>query len=261
MAWASDRLYQGAKMSFFRIIMPNYNNAEWLDKSISSVLNQTFTDYDFIFIDDMSTDNSLEIAGGSGWQVLNSRKKWNGGSRNVGIDCYKRSKYTLFLDSDDWFIDNSVLQRLHDFIEDEEYPDCIRLPYIADFGNGKTINMSLDDKSVEQLVNSDIVACWTKCVKSELVQPFPENTLMEDIVQHIAQCDVIKRVEAFTSPVVVYNRMNANSLSENGAKNSKWQSSMYRFVADLMDLDLKTDICKQNRDKRLENTIKTLKNS
>ena len=255
-------------MSFFRIIMPNYNNDEWLGKSIGSVLNQTFTDYHFIFVDDCSTDQSREtmlkmLEGHKKCSALGNKEKlWNGGSRNIGIDAkIMQSVYTLFLDSDDWFVDNSVLQRLHDFIEDEEYPDCVRLPYIADFGNGKTINMSLDDKSVEQLVNSDIVACWTKCVKSELVQPFPENTLMEDIVQHIAQCDVIKRVEAFTSPVVVYNRMNTSSISENGAKNKKWQSSYYRFIADLMDLDLKTDICKQNRDKRLENTIKTLKNS
>lgn len=247
--------------------MPNYNNAEWLEKSIGSVLNQTFTDYDFVFVDDISTDGSYskasDLIGDKGALVQHWEKRWNGGSRNVGLEYWRneKSNYTLFLDSDDWFIDNSVLQRLHDFIEDEEYPDCVRLPYIADFGNGKTINMDLDDKGVEQLVNSDIVACWTKCVKSELVQPFPENTLMEDIVQHIAQCDVVKRVEAFTSPVVVYNRMNANSLSENGSKNKKWQSSMYRFVADLMDLELKTDICKQNRDKRLENIIKTLKNS
>ena len=251
-------------MSFFRIIMPNYNNAEWLDKSIGSVLNQTFTDYDFIFVDDISEDDSYAKAKEMvSMAVENSEKRWNGGSRNVGLEYFKGSdsEYTLFLDSDDWFIDNTVLQNIHDFIEDEEYPDCVRLPYIADFGNGKTINMNLDDKSVEQLVNSDIVACWTKCVKSDLVQPFPENTLMEDIVQHIAQCDVIKRVEAFTSPVVVYNRMNANSLSENGVKNKKWQSSYYRFIADLADLDLKTDICRQNRDKRLENTIKTLKNS
>lgn len=254
-------------MSFFRIIMPNYNNAEWLDKSIGSVLTQTFTDYDFVFVDDISTDDSYnkasDLIGGKGALLQHWEKRWNGGSRNFGLEYWRneKSNYTLFLDSDDWLVDNTVLQKLHDFIEDEEYPDCVRLPYIADFGDGKTINMNLDDKSVEQLVNSDIVACWTKCVKSELVQPFPENTLMEDIVQHIAQCDVIKRVEAFTSPVVVYNRMNANSLSENGAKNKKWQSSYYRFIADLMDLDLKTDICKQNRDKRLENTIKMLKNN
>lgn len=251
-------------MSFFKIVMPNYNNAEWLDKSIGSVLNQTFKDYEFVFVDDLSADDSYDKASDlmkcEGALIRNYSKRWNGGSRNVGL-LLGGSEYVLFLDSDDWFVDNTVLQKLHDFIEDEEYPDCVRLPYIADFGNGKTIKMCLDDKSIEQLVNSDIVACWTKCVKSELVQPFPENTLMEDIVQHIAQCDVIKRVEAFTSPVVAYNRMNTNSLSENGAKNPKWQSSMYRFVADLADLDLKTDICKQNRDKRLENTIKTLKNS
>lgn len=47
---------------FFSIIVPNYNNGTLLDKSLKSILNQTFQNYELIFIDDCSTDNSVEIA-------------------------------------------------------------------------------------------------------------------------------------------------------------------------------------------------------
>ena len=249
--------------------MPNYNNAEWLDKSIGSVLNQTFTDYQFVFVDDHSTDESYNKAFEMTVRYKNALathrlgKRWNGGSRNIGLGYFSDSKYTLFLDSDDWFIDNNVLQDLHDFIVDNNYPDCVRLPYIAEYDGDKKLEMMLNESSPEKLVESIFVACWTKCVKSELVQPFPENTLMEDVVQHIKQCDVIKTVEPFYRPVVMYNRNNPGSCSidqNQDLQHGKWQSSMFRYMADLLDLELEHDYCIKQRDWRAEICLNNIKN-
>ena len=43
------------------VIIPNYNYALYLKKRIESILNQTYTDYELILLDDASTDNSVEI--------------------------------------------------------------------------------------------------------------------------------------------------------------------------------------------------------
>ena len=43
------------------VIIPNYNHAKFLPKRIESVLGQTYRDLEIIFLDDASTDNSLEI--------------------------------------------------------------------------------------------------------------------------------------------------------------------------------------------------------
>ena len=264
-------------MSFFRIIMPNYNNEKWLDKSVGSVLNQTFTDYHFIFVDDMSTDGSLEKYGeltqGKHFQTAphiswykNDAKRWNGGSRNVGLEYgwpMATSEYTLFLDSDDWFASPDILQQLHDFIIDNDRPDCVRLPYIAEYDGNKHLPIMLNDSDAEKLVGSIFVACWTKCIKSELVQPFPENTLMEDVVQHIKQCDVISYpVAVFDKPVVIYNRNNTNSCSASqnqDLQHGKWQSSMFRYMADLLDLDLIHDYCIKQRDWRADICLNNIK--
>lgn len=256
-------------MSYFRIIMPNYNNSPWLEKSIGSVLEQTFDDYAFIFVDDMSTDDSREKASRllenrqDCTIIHNTKKSWNGGSRNAGLDDFCNAKYTLFLDSDDWFASPTILQDLHDFIEDEGRPDCIRLPYAFVAGVTEATPVMLNDDNADKLCNSIFVACWTKCVKSDLIAPFPENTLMEDVVQHIHQCDKIGYdVAVFDKPVVIYNRNNINSCSikqNQNLQNGKWQSSMFRYMADLLDLELTHDYCKRQRDWRADICLENIK--
>jgi len=48
-------------MPFFSVIIPNYNHASFLRQRIDSVLNQTYTDFEVIILDDHSADNSREI--------------------------------------------------------------------------------------------------------------------------------------------------------------------------------------------------------
>lgn len=45
----------------FSIIIPNYNKEPYIKECLDSVFKQNFKDYEVIFIDDASTDNSLDI--------------------------------------------------------------------------------------------------------------------------------------------------------------------------------------------------------
>ena len=250
---------------YFKIIIPNYNNGAWIDKCLKSVLNQTFTDYKIIVVDDMSTDNSNEIV-----ESLNSdkivllkpgKKLWNGGARNKGIDYPIESTYTLFLDSDDWYYEDATLEELYNFIQENNEPDCINLSYNC-LVSGSVHYQELVRDSAKDLVSSLYVACWTKCIKSNLIVKFPENTLMEDVVQNIAQADKIDTIVSYKTPVVCWNRNNMNSCSrtENqNCQNGKWQSSMYRYAADLMDLQVEHDYCEEHRQWRLEIVLNNIK--
>jgi glycosyltransferase involved in cell wall biosynthesis len=91
-------------MSFFTVIIPLYNKEKYISGAIESILNQTFTDFELLIINDCSTDKSVEIASeflSEKVQIIHHEK--NSGlaaTRNTGI---KRatSNYITFLDADD----------------------------------------------------------------------------------------------------------------------------------------------------------------
>ena len=92
---------------FFSIIIPVYNVAGYLEKSISSIKNQSFSDFECILIDDGSTDNSPTICdelvkNDSRFHVIHKKNEGVAVARNIGIE-KSSGEYILFLDSDDTF--------------------------------------------------------------------------------------------------------------------------------------------------------------
>lgn len=260
------------KKVFFKIIVPNYNNAEWVGRCLLSITKQTFKDWKLIVVDDKSDDGYAKdtICAISATDkeriipIFSKKKLWNGGARNVGINTNIPSEYTVFVDSDDCLKDENCLQDLHDFIVRKNMPDCVRIQYDIEYDGDKNCTVRLDDDTLEKLTHSIFVACWTKVIKTSLIMPFPENTLMEDAVQHIAQCDKLKEVVVFNRPQVFYhhNRNNKNSCSIEANQNcqkGKWQSSMYRHMADLLELECEHDYCEEERKKRANACLENIK--
>ena len=251
---------------FFSIIVPNYNNSEYIKKSLGSIISQTFIDYELIIIDDVSTDNSVNIIN----EIIKEKdnikffplkeKAWNGGSRNIGLKEAK-GEYVLFLDSDDWLDNDYVLQHLYDYIIKHNKPDFLRLPFKILTPENKIVNVPLYEGDLKTIANSCFVGAPTKCVKKEKMILFPENTLMEDAVHHIAQVDNIETIDNFIEPFFVYNKQNTHSTStDQKQQNSKWESSLYRMYADLLDLKCKHDYCEERRQWKLSQIKNNIKN-
>lgn len=95
------------------VIVPIYNSSDYLIKSISSILSQTYKNIEIILIDDCSKDNSLDICkkitkNDARVQLLkNDCQKGAAYSRNLGIKLSK-GKYVCFVDSDDEVNENYV---------------------------------------------------------------------------------------------------------------------------------------------------------
>ncbi|TRX20912.1 glycosyltransferase family 2 protein [Flavobacterium franklandianum] len=94
------------------IIVPCYNQAQFLDEALQSVLDQTYIDWECIIVNDGSTDHTEEVA--QRWVSKDSRfvclKKENGGlssARNAGLEAVK-GEYIQFLDSDDWIANTKL---------------------------------------------------------------------------------------------------------------------------------------------------------
>lgn len=88
------------------VVLPVYNGEDFISRSINSILNQTFTDFELLIIDDGSKDNSGRICDEYAKKDNRIRvfHKQNGGvssARNMGLDNAK-GEWLTFVDSDDW---------------------------------------------------------------------------------------------------------------------------------------------------------------
>lgn len=100
------------------VIMPVYNGAKYLKKSLESISNQTFTDVEVICVDDGSTDNSLEVLNDlkekyDFIRVIEQENQGSGKARNTGME-NAIGEYIAFLDADDIFIDEDALDTMYD---------------------------------------------------------------------------------------------------------------------------------------------------
>ena len=104
-------------MALVSVVMPSYNHEKYIAEAISSVLNQTFTDFEFIIIDDCSKDTSQKII--ETYQMKDSRVKPIFHKENMGIsrtynDGLKQvqGKFVAFLDSDDLWLNTKLEKQL-----------------------------------------------------------------------------------------------------------------------------------------------------
>jgi len=93
------------KIPYFSVIIPTYNREKFIEKAISSVLKQTFHDFELIIIDDGSDDQTFTLINKFSDKRLTYIRQHNKGvsaARNRGIGLAK-GKMIAFLDSDDYF--------------------------------------------------------------------------------------------------------------------------------------------------------------
>ena len=86
-------------------ILPTWNRAEWLEKSIQSVLDQTFGDFELVVVDDASMDSTAEIIerySGKIRTIVFSENRGVSAARNAAIK-NSDSEWIAFLDSDDFW--------------------------------------------------------------------------------------------------------------------------------------------------------------
>ena len=118
------------KIMKFSIITCTYNSEAYVQKNIDSVKNQTFQDFEHVFIDGFSTDGTIDII--KKYQQEFPEKvslfqyptKGIGNAMNKGIE-HSSGKYVNHMHSDDSFFNENVLSDVSDFINKNNSPDWI----------------------------------------------------------------------------------------------------------------------------------------
>jgi hypothetical protein len=113
------------EQTHFKVVIPVYNSDKWIYKSIKSVLDQEYENYECIVSDDISTDRTHEFASSLDSPKLsvfkNEEKKY--ALKNI-YDSIKRSNpkpedVIVVLDGDDWLTNNHVLSKLNEYYSKE----------------------------------------------------------------------------------------------------------------------------------------------
>lgn len=115
---------------FFSVIIPTFNRAERVLKTIHSVLNQSFGDYELLVVDDGSTDGTrsvVEELTDPRVRYLGMENRERGAARNAGVKASQGS-YITFLDSDDLWYPNH-LESVHRSVRKRDNPPVFHQAY------------------------------------------------------------------------------------------------------------------------------------
>lgn len=224
------------------IIVPVYNVENYLRLCLDSIINQTFTDFEVILVDDGSTDDSGAICDeyGAKDERIKVFHKENGGvssARNLALD-YVKGEWVLFCDADDMLFDNS-LEVLTGNID--EGIDSICCGYVKISESNEFIRC--DSNEYSELVSSNEVLIdfyeplfgkekniylWNRLLKNSIIHdnqlrfredlPIKEDGLF--LVQYLCRCQGKHKLSSI--PVYKY-RINLTSVMNTYGKclNSK----------------------------------------
>lgn len=130
-------------MPTISIVIPSYNQSDYLEDCLDSAYNQTTPALEIIVVDDGSTDNSLEIANQymfkelpyieSNVKVISQVNKGLASARNTGIMAAK-GDYILFLDADDVLKENAIARIIQEIMATN--PDIVA-PSFEEFGKSE----------------------------------------------------------------------------------------------------------------------------
>ena len=183
----------------FSIIVPIYKVENYIEECVSSVLSQSYKDFELILVDDGSPDNCHQICDSfaKNDERVKVIHKENGGlsdARNTGVKEVS-GDYVLFLDGDDYWDDKDALLKLSQRAELTK-ADIINFSYKKVYENTRTVipyftvpDMPLElsfDKQIEYIIDNGllIASACNKLIKRTLLNciEFEKGVYSEDIV-------------------------------------------------------------------------------
>lgn len=219
-------------MPSISVIVPVYKVEAYLDRCVSSILRQSFRDFELILVDDGSPDNSGNMC--EAWAEKDSRihviHQENGGlsaARNAGLDwvaANSNSSWIAFVDSDDWIHWDYLLQLYKAAAETGSRISVCGFYRTGgesrdDAVSGKAVAMTADDYYCSQRVHGGVTAvAWNKLYHRSLFRTlrYPVGKLHED------EFTTYRAVYEVDKVGVVEDELYAYFQNDQGIMRAKW---------------------------------------
>lgn len=232
------------------VILPIYNEEQYLPQCLDSICNQTLKEIEIICVDDGSTDGSLAILRkyelrDSRIKVIPQQNQYAGVARNHGMK-YATGKYLSFLDSDDYF-EPDMLERMYEKAEKNraDIVICRYAEHCEKTGTVGLMNWSFEDLFFDEKENfsGTTLNCagifqitkgwaWDKLFRTEFVKEcgyeFPDFRSSEDgffVYMLMAKAERI----SYMDDVLAYHRV-GNERSLSNTKEKDWMNGLKMWV-------------------------------
>ena len=157
------------------VIIPTYNRADLLRKSIESVQNQTYEEWEIIIVDDCSTDGTEQVVKEFGdfriRYIRNEKNLGAGASRNKGV-ALARYDYIAFQDSDDVWRCGKLEKQMQYMMNYSEY-DMVYCSFLKHYSDGREIivpNKQIGNRQGNMyttLLINNVISTQTILIKKE----------------------------------------------------------------------------------------------
>ncbi|NJO77647.1 MAG: glycosyltransferase [Cyanobacteria bacterium RM1_2_2] len=238
------------------IVLPSYNYARYLDERIQSLLNQTYTDFELLIVDDASTDNSVEVIN---QYVHDSRVRTHFFEQNSGLP-YKRwndgadlaqGEYILFAGADD-SCEPTLIEKLVEKLEQNPTVGiayCQSMQMDSDGKVGRSLKNRTDEldrnRWAQDFVNNGQDECQYLVIKNTIPNA-SAALLRRSTFETAGQFDVNLRLVAdwmlwakmlmisdiaFVAEPLNYFRLHAMTVTSNTRKIGKHVEENYQVIS------------------------------
>ena len=215
------------------IIIPTYNRANLITRSINSVLNQTYNNIEVLVIDDGSTDNTkneINKIKDSRIRYIKLRKRRRANfARNIGI---KKSfgEYITFQDSDDIYHKDKLEKQLNNLIINKSDLDFCKI--LTHFYSGikftiptkKQEKRILNNKIFNELSYGNFISTQSILVKKKYIQKYLFDTQLPRLQDYDLVLRMVPKIKvSYTQEILVdlYKQKDSISFSRNKIEKAK----------------------------------------
>lgn len=195
---------------FFSVIIPAHNSAMFIDRGLSSIKSQSFTDYEIVVVCDNCTDDTAAVAQRYGARVYNVSFGRDGLARDYGIKM-SCGEWILFMDDDDWFLHEYCFQQLADKIS-----ECHGDIHMLAFGYVFRHKGYKSPHTQDELFTPRIAHVWSKAWRRDCIRDarFGDAVFCSDTYFLRDMKQNVYRYAILDMPIYYYNFMRPGSQTD-----------------------------------------------
>lgn len=226
------------------VVVPVYNAEPFLEEALSSILNQTFKDFEVLCVNDGSSDNSFKLLNEFAnkdprVKIINKPNGGCGSARNMGLD-FAHGDYIYFFDPDDYVLPDAFEKLYKNAVKNDS--DLVMFK-IARFRDGESVdysipgfdfdklfkntdfnNFTFDYHDIKDYVLNSSFAPWSKLYKKEFIDKYDDfrfdlGVAFDDVPFHVKS--LIRASKISFVPEFFYHYRLSNPNSVNNTKSNQ----------------------------------------